>query len=457
MADRSLFGTDGVRGHANSYPMTIEMAMQLGRAAGYVLRNGKRRHRLVIGKDTRLSGYMIESALVAGICAMGVDVQLVGPLPTPGIAFITNSMRADAGVVISASHNPYIDNGIKFFANDGFKLADQLEQRIEALVRDNKLEQFSAAAQDVGKAYRIDDAVGRYVVFLKHSFPPKLDLTGMRIVIDCAHGAAYRVGPAVLEELGADVIALNVSPDGTNINESCGSLHPKAVAEAVKAYRADVGFALDGDADRVVFVDEQGKVVDGDYVLAVCATDLLQRQALAQNTLVATVMSNLGLDQALASAGGRVIKTPVGDRHVVEEMRRGGYNLGGEQSGHMIFLDHNTTGDGMVSALQLLAIMQRQQRPLSELTAIMTPLPQVLVNVRIPQREPIEQVASVQEAVTAAETELGDKGRVLLRYSGTEPLLRIMLEGEDAEQIQKLADHIADAVVASLQGERVEN
>ncbi len=365
--EKKLFGTDGVRGVANIHPMTTEMAMQLGRAAAYVFKDGQRRHRIVIGKDTRLSGYMIENALVAGICSMGVDVLLIGPLPTPGIAFITSSMRADAGVVISASHNAYQDNGIKFFSRDGFKLPDEMELKIEELIFSKKIDSLRPIASEVGKAFRIDDAQGRYIVFLKNAFPRDLDLNGLRIVLDCANGAAYKVAPAVLEELGAEVIPLGVSPNGTNINAGCGSLHPQVIAEAVREHRAHLGIALDGDADRVIFVDEFGNEVDGDHIMAICATDMIERGTLAQNTLVATVMSNMGLDIAMRRAGGKIVKTAVGDRYVVEEMRRCGYNLGGEQSGHMIFLDHNSTGDGIVSALQVLAIMQRSEKPLSQL------------------------------------------------------------------------------------------
>ncbi len=449
---KKLFGTDGVRGVANVYPMTTEMAMQIGRAAAYIFKDGNRRHRLVIGKDTRLSGYMIENALVAGICSMGVDVLQVGPLPTPGIAYITSSMRADAGVVISASHNPFQDNGIKFFFKDGFKLPDEMELKIEELIFSKKIDSLRPIATEVGKAYRIEDAVGRYVVFLKSTFPKDLDLTGMRIVLDCANGAAYKVAPAVLGELGAEVIPLGVKPNGTNINAGCGSLHPEIMSEAVKEHRADLGIALDGDADRVIFVDEFGNSVDGDQIMAICATELIRQKKLKKNTLVATVMSNMGLDIALRKAGGKVIKTAVGDRYVVEEMVKGGYNLGGEQSGHMIFLDHNTTGDGMLSALQLLAIIRRQGKTLSELAEVMIPLPQVLVNVRVAEKQDIMTIPAVAGLVRDVEQKLGDEGRILIRYSGTEPLLRIMLEGQDKYQITGWAKEIAEAVETSIGG-----
>jgi len=421
--------------------------MQLGRASAYIFKSsGPRRHRIVIGKDTRLSGYMLESALVAGICSMGVDVLLVGPLPTPGIANITKSMRADAGVVISASHNAFQDNGIKFFSADGFKLPDDIELKIEKLLDSEKINALRPTATEVGKAFRIDDAGGRYIVYLKNTFPGDLDLTGLKIVLDCANGAAYKVAPAVFEELGAEVITLGVKPNGSNINAGCGSLHPEVISEAVKQHRADIGIALDGDADRVIVCDEFGNEVNGDQIMAICATDMLARKTLKKKTLVATVMSNMGLDIALRKAGGKIIKTAVGDRYVVEEMRKGGYNLGGEQSGHLIFLDHNTTGDGVLAALQLLAVMRRRNKPLSELAEVMIPLPQVLVNVRVRERKDIMTLPGVANAIGAVEQKLGDEGRVLIRYSGTEPLLRIMLEGQDKYEISSWANEIADLV-----------
>ena len=444
---KKLFGTDGVRGVANVYPMTTEMAMQLGRAAAYVFKStSRRRHRIVIGKDTRLSGYMLENALVAGICSMGVDVLLVGPLPTPGIANITSSMRADAGVVISASHNAFQDNGIKFFSADGFKLPDDLELKIEKLIESKKIDALRPTATEVGKAFRIDDAAGRYIVFLKNTFPSDLDLSGLKIVLDCANGAAYKVAPAVFEELGAEVVALGVTPNGTNINAGCGSTHPSVISEAVKQHRADIGIALDGDADRVIVCDEFGNEVDGDHIMAICASDMLKHKLLKKKTLVATVMSNMGLDIALRKAGGKIIKTDVGDRYVVEAMRNGGYNLGGEQSGHMIFLDHNTTGDGIMSALQLLAVMRRSGKPLSELAEIMIPLPQVLVNTRVKEKRDIYSINEVAAAIRNIEQKLGIDGRVLIRYSGTEPLLRVMIEGQDKYEITTWANEICDLV-----------
>jgi len=453
MMAKKLFGTDGVRGIANMHPMTTEIAMQLGRAAAYVFKHDNRRSRIVIGKDTRLSGYMIENALAAGICSMGVDVLLVGPLPTPGIAFITASMRADAGVVISASHNPYQDNGIKFFARDGFKLPDELELQIEDLIFSDRIDSLRPTAEEVGKAFRVDDAIGRYIVFLKNTFPRELDLTGLKIVLDCAHGAAYRVAPAVLEELGAEVFAYGVNPDGTNINAGCGSTHPEVISAAVREHGADLGIALDGDADRCIFVDEHGNEVDGDHIMAICAIDMLKRGALPQNTVVATVMSNMGFDIALRQAGGRVVKTDVGDRYVVEEMRRNGYRFGGEQSGHLVFLDHNTTGDGMLSALQVLSILQQSGKPLSELASVMTALPQVLVNVRVRERCDITELPEVEKLIAEVEKRLGDAGRVLIRYSGTEPLMRIMLEGRDQDEINGMANEIAQ-LVKGLIGEK---
>jgi len=448
---KKLFGTDGVRGVANVYPMTTEMAMQLGRAAAYIFKGGgKRRHRIVIGKDTRLSGYMLENALVAGICSMGVDVLQVGPLPTPGIANITSSMRADAGVVISASHNAFQDNGIKFFSADGFKLPDDLEMKIETLIESKKIDALRPTATEVGKAYRIEDAAGRYIVFLKNTFPQEMDLSGLKIVLDCANGAAYKVAPAVFAELGAEVIPYGVSPNGTNINAGCGSTCPSVISEAVKIHRADIGIALDGDADRVIVCDEFGNEVDGDHIMAICATDMLKRKLLKKKTLVATVMSNMGLDIALRKAGGKIIKTDVGDRYVVEAMRAGGYNLGGEQSGHMIFLDYSTTGDGILSALQLLAVMRREGKTISELAEVMIPLPQVLCNTRVREKVDIYSIGEIAAKIKDVENKLGNDGRVLIRYSGTEPLLRVMIEGQDKYEITSWANEICELVKKNI-------
>lgn len=446
--ERKLFGTDGVRGVANIEPMTTETAMRLGRAVAYLFRRAGHRSKIVIGKDTRLSGYMFEQAMAAGICSMGADVLLCGPLPTPGIAFITSSMRADAGVVISASHNPYQDNGIKIFAADGFKLPDAAEARIEELLTGSELDDARPPASEVGKATRIEDARGRYIVFLKNSFPRHFTLDGFKMVVDCAHGAAYRVAPAVFQELGATVYALGDEPDGRNINDGVGALHPRGIRQAVMDLGANIGIALDGDADRVIFADEHGRITDGDAIMALCARRLLQRGELKQNTLVATVMSNLGLERAIQQLGGRLVRTQVGDRYVVEEMRRGGYNLGGEQSGHLIFLDHMTTGDGIIAALQVLALMIEQGKPLSELAGVMQSYPQVLINVKVQQRQPLDQLPKLQLLRADIEGRLGGDGRVLLRYSGTEPKARVMVEGPDEATITTYANELAAAIVA---------
>jgi len=443
---RKLFGTDGIRGVANVDPMTGELALQLGRAIAYLFREVKGKHRIVVGKDTRLSGYMLETAMASGICSMGADVMLVGPLPTPGIAFITTSMRANAGVVISASHNPYYDNGIKIFSRDGFKLPDEMEHRIEQLILSNNLHSLRPTASEVGKAHRIDDAVGRYIVFLKHTFPNDLTLDGLRIVLDCANGAAYRVAPTVLEELGAEVIPIGVEPNGENINAACGSLHPELMSRLVIDKGADIGMALDGDGDRIVFVDRQGKEVDGDHILAICGLQLLSEGRLKKQTLVTTVMSNMGLEKAIQKAGGKVIRTKVGDRYVVEEMVRGDYNLGGEQSGHTIFLDHNTTCDGILTALQVLAIMKRQERSLDDLAKVMEPFPQVLYNVEVKAKRELSEIPEINQKVKAIEKALGHSGRILIRYSGTEPILRIMVEGEDEARLHKFAQEIVEEV-----------
>jgi len=455
---RRLFGTDGVRGVANVDPMTAEMALQLGRALAHVMRNGPHRHRIVIGKDTRLSGYMLEQAIASGISSMGVDVMLCGPLPTPGIAFITQSMRADAGVVISASHNPYPDNGIKFFSRDGFKLPDEVELQIERLVLGGGEDDAGAVdfralrptATRIGKAKRIDDAKGRYGQFLKGLFPRDLTLDGLTVVVDCAHGAAYQVAPGVFEELGAKVITLSAKPDGTNINDGCGAVHPEAMAKAVRRHGADLGLALDGDADRVILADETGRVVDGDAIMAVVARDLIRQKTLNKKTVVATVMSNVGLERALQPVGGRVVRTAVGDRYVVEEMRRNGYNFGGEQSGHLIFLDHVTTGDGVAAGLNVLAVMLHEGRRLSELARCFEPLPQALVNVVVKQKRPLPELLEVQRAIDAAEKALGAEGRVLVRFSGTENKARVLVEGPDAKRIQGMADGIAGELTKAL-------
>jgi phosphoglucosamine mutase len=442
---RRLFGTDGVRGIANVEPMTSETALRLGRALAHVSKRSPRRHKILIGKDTRLSGYMLEQAMASGICSMGVDVLLVGPLPTPGIAFLTRTLRADAGVVISASHNAFQDNGIKFFSSAGFKLPDELEVEIERLVLSDSIDALRPTATEIGKAFRIDDAVGRYNVFAKNTFPRHLTLDGVTIAIDCGHGAAYKVAPEVLEELGARVIPLGVEPNGENINLDAGALHPQALQQAVRIGGAQVGIALDGDADRCILVDERGDVVDGDEILAILATELHARRQLARETLVATVMSNLGLYTALRERGIQVATTPVGDRYVVEEMVKGGFNLGGEQSGHVVFLDHNTTGDGLVTALAVLTLLVEKGRPLSELRRVMTRFPQVLMNLRVTHKPDVRTLPAVARTIDEAERVLGERGRVLIRYSGTEPLLRVMLEGEREPQIRTLAERIVAA------------
>jgi len=447
---RTLFGTDGIRGVANVHPMTGEMMLQLGRAVAYLIKKGDHRHRVVIGKDTRVSGYMLETALASGLCSMGVDVLLTGPLPTPAIANLTVSMRADAGAVISASHNPYQDNGVKFFSRDGFKLPDSVEAEIEELISDDRLHHLRPTATSVGKAFRIDDAAGRYIVYVKATFPKELTLEGLKVVVDCAHGAAYKVAPAVLEERGAVVVALGVEPDGMNINDRSGALHPEAMCRAVVEHGADLGLALDGDADRLIVADEKGKVVDGDAVMAICGLDLLARGQLVRNTLVATVMSNLGLDQAIGAAGGRVLRAGVGDRYVLEEMRRSGASFGGEQSGHLIFFEHATTGDGTVAALALLRVMVQSGRPASELARCMTVFPQSQRSLKVREKPALDTLPEVRRAIGEAEQRLGAQGRVLVRYSGTEAKVRVLVEGPDQSVIDGLAESIGGALQKAI-------
>jgi phosphoglucosamine mutase len=447
---KRLFGTDGVRGVANQDPMTSELALRIGRAAAHVFRDSARRHRIVIGKDTRLSGYMIESALTSGLCSMGMDVLLVGPVPTPGIAFLTRSLRADAGVVISASHNPYEDNGIKFFGKDGFKLPDEVEKKMEDLIFSGAIDAIRPTASEIGKAFRIDDAIGRYNEFVKSSIPRGMDLSGLHIVVDSANGAAYKIGPRILTELGADIISLYDQPTGMNINQGCGSLHPEVVSRAVVANQAQLGIAFDGDADRIILCDENGNIVDGDAVMAICALKMMKDGRLKQNTLVATVMSNLGLELAMQKAGGRLIRAAVGDRYVMEKMIEGGYNLGGEQSGHIIFLDHNTTGDGIISALQVLAIMKQTGRSLSDLSACMKNYPQVLINVKVRERRDLASIPEVAGRMAEIEKKLDGTGRLLVRYSGTESKVRVMIEGEDQTEIKALAENLAEIIKTKL-------
>jgi phosphoglucosamine mutase len=443
---KKLFGTDGIRGVANIYPMTTEIAMQVGRAIAFQVKHRAKGHRIVIGKDTRLSGYMLENALAAGICSMGVDVLLVGPLPTPGIAFITTSMRADAGVVISASHNPFQDNGIKIFSSDGFKLSDEYEADIEELIFSQKMAALRPVADEVGRARRIEDAKGRYIVFLKNTFPQKFTLDDFHIVLDCAHGATYGVAPHVFEELGAKVTTFGANPDGKNINKDCGALHPQHMAEVVRQTGADIGIALDGDGDRLIVADEKGRIIDGDHVMAICAAEMMKQRKLKKKTLVATVMSNMGLEVAMQKMGGRMVRTKVGDRYVVEEMRKNGYSFGGEQSGHLVFLDHITTGDGNLAALQLLAIMKKQRKPLSELATVMESFPQVLKNVRTSSQIDVHHIPDFAATVHKMEQKLGETGRILVRPSGTESLIRVMIEGQDMPMIQAMAEELCAMV-----------
>ncbi len=443
---RKLFGTDGVRGRANSYPMTAEMALKLGTAAGrYFRREGAGDHRVVIGKDTRLSGYMLENALTAGLTSAGMNVLLLGPVPTPAVGFLTRSMRADLGVMISASHNPHYDNGIKFFGPDGFKLSDAAELEIEALVGGD-----IELTDDIGRAKRIDDAMGRYVEYAKTTFPAGLRLDGLKVVIDCANGAAYKAAPMVLWELGAEVISVGVSPNGKNINDMCGSTYTQTAAEAVVAHGAHMGISLDGDADRVMILDETGKVADGDQIMALMAVAWADAGLLRGNTLVATVMSNLGLERHLAGRGINLLRTGVGDRYVVEAMRAGGFNLGGEQSGHIVMTDYATTGDGLIAGLQFLAEMARTGRPASELVRQFETVPQMLKNVRFAaNKAPLDQ-ASVQKVITANEARIAGKGRILIRKSGTEPLIRVMAECEDAALLAEVVGEIVAAVESAV-------
>jgi phosphoglucosamine mutase len=450
---KKIFGTDGVRGVANVEPVTAETALKLGRAAAHVFTTlnpqahpSGSRPKIVLGKDTRLSGYMLENALVAGITSLGVDVLLIGPLPTPGVAYITRSLRADAGIILSASHNPYQDNGIKFFRHDGYKLDDEVERRIEDLVFSGEIDSIRPTAKKIGRATRIDDALGRYVEFAKASFPRGLSLEKMRIAVDVANGAGYKSTPSVLQELGAEVIVAHNQPNGTNINAGCGSTHPEEIQRVVRQSKALVGISNDGDADRVLLCDEQGELVDGDEILAIASVDLLARNQLAQNTLIATVMSNFGLEETLAAHGGKVIRTKVGDRYVIEEMVRRDLNLGGEQSGHLIFRDFTTTGDGIISALQILRIMKTTGRPLSELKKCLSKYPQAQRNLMVKEKPPFDELPEITKLLRETENELNGKGRVLLRYSGTEPKIRLLIEGREQSQIDRQANRIADAI-----------
>jgi len=450
---KKIFGTDGVRGTANIEPVTAETALKLGRAAAHVFKNlhaqarDRGKHRIVIGKDTRLSGYMLENAISSGILSMGVDVLFIGPLPTPGVAYATRSLRADAGIVITASHNPYDDNGIKFFRADGYKLDESIEGRIEELVFSGEIETIRPTASEVGKAVRIDDALGRYIEYAKASIPRTLTLEGLRIVIDCAHGAAYKSTPCVLRELGAEIFVSGNQPDGMNINRDCGSMYPQNICGKVRELRADLGISHDGDADRVLLCDETGSLIDGDDIMMIAGLDMLAQGSLAKKTLVTTVMSNAGLDAAFKQAGGQVVRTKVGDKHVIDEMLRGGFNFGGEQSGHLIFGDYSTTGDGLVAVLQILRIMKNRNQLLSKLSHCWTRFPQLVSNVRVREKKAFEQLDGVSQLVAEAEAKVTPEGgRVLLRYSGTEPKARLLIEGRDRAVLQHWSKKICDAI-----------
>jgi phosphoglucosamine mutase len=453
MTKQKIFGTDGVRGTANIEPVTAETALKLGRAAAHVFKNvaphsrGREKHKIVIGKDTRLSGYMLENAISAGVLSMGVDVLFIGPLPTPGVAYVTRSLRADAGIVITASHNPYDDNGIKFFRADGYKLDDKIEDQIEHLVFSGEIETIRPTASEIGKAVRIDDALGRYIEYAKASFPRRMTLDGVRVVVDCGNGAAYKATPCVLRELGAEVIVYGNQPNGTNINKECGSMHPEAMCAKVREHEADMGIAHDGDADRVLLCDETGALIDGDDIMVMASLDMIASGTLARNTLVSTVMSNAGVDAAIHAAGGRVIRTAVGDKNVIDEMLREDYNFGGEQSGHLIFRDYSSTGDGLVAALQILKIMQAGKTKLSELKRCWTRYPQLVTNVRVREKRPFAELDGVNRLVEQAEAAVKpDGGRVLLRYSGTEPKARLLIEGRDVVVIEQWSQRICDAL-----------
>lgn len=439
-----LFGTDGIRGRANAYPMSPELVLRLGQALGLYFKKHYENPRILIGKDTRKSGYMLEQALSSGICSVGVDTFFLGPLPTPGIAYLTRGMRANAGIVISASHNAYFDNGIKIFSADGYKLPDEVECKLESLVFDSTLNAHLPTGKAIGTTQRIDDAIGQYAVFLKEQFPKHLTLEGVRIVLDCANGAAYKVAPKVFEELGAEVFLIGANPDGTNINEDCGAVYPKRLIKKVKLYKADLGIAVDGDADRVVVVDEKGELLDGDEVMAICGIHYMEQKRLNGNALVATIMSNMGLDIAMSRHGGKVVRTQVGDRYVVEEMRKNNYNLGGEQSGHMIFRDCSTTGDGILAALSLLEILIEKGQSLHSLKKCMERLPQVLKSIVVDKKVPLPQLPDLTALINQMEQSLGKEGRVLFRYSGTEKKARIMIEGSDRDQIESMVEELAE-------------
>jgi phosphoglucosamine mutase len=452
---KKLFGTDGIRGKANEYPISIELVTKLGQAIGYYFKGAHQQPRVLIGKDTRRSGYMLEQALSAGICSVGCDAYVLGPLPTPGIAYLTRGMRATAGIVISASHNPFSDNGIKIFSANGYKLPDDIEEKIESLIESNLMVDHLPTGAKIGRARRVEDAIGQYAVYLKEQFPKHLTLDGLRIILDCANGAAYKVAPKVFTELGAECFLIGVSPDGTNINDQCGALHPGKMAEQVKLYKADIGLAFDGDADRLVIVDDTGAIVDGDEILAICGTRMMKKGKLKKNTVVSTIMSNMGLDIAMDRVGAKVVRTKVGDRYVMEEMLKGDFNLGGEQSGHLIFRDSATTGDGILAALHMLEIMIEEGKKVSELKKCLERLPQVLKNVHVKEKIPLEKLPALQESIQKKEQKLGKGGRILFRYSGTESVVRIMVEGPSIDLIDKLADELCaetQTAMATFQG-----
>ncbi len=444
---RKIFGTDGIRGVPNKEPLTMENVLELGRAVGYMFKDGnKHKGKILIGRDTRSSGYMIQLALGAGISSMGVDVVFVGALPTPAIAFLAKDMRADAGVIISASHNPYTDNGIKIFNKDGFKLNDEIENKIETLMFSDKLKNSYAPPEKLGIVRDLEDAKSRYIVFAKESFPQDLSLNGVKIVLDCANGAAYEVGPVIFKELGADLILVGNTPDGVNINDNCGAMHPQGIVDLVKQHKADMGITLDGDADRVILVDEKGNIVDGDVIMAMIAIQLKSVNELKKNTVVVTPMSNFGFGISMREHDITLVEASVGDRYVVEKMRDCGYNFGGEQSGHVIFLDHTTTGDGIIAGLQVLSMMVKSGKPLSELSRVMKKYPQVLKNTKVEKKTPFEKMSGFSNKLEEIQKQLGTKGRVFVRYSGTEPIARVMIEGEDQSSINKYADELISII-----------
>lgn len=444
---RKYFGTDGVRGRANEYPLTAEFALKLGRAAAGIFKNDDTHRKIIIGKDTRLSGYMFENALVSGVCSAGIDAVMVGVIPTPAVAFLTRAMRADAGIVISASHNIYYDNGIKFFDSNGFKLADAREKEIERMI---DADEPALDIDSIGKASRIE-GIGRYVEFVKNTFPKRVDLRGLKIVVDCANGASYKVAPLALRELGAEIILLNAEPNGRNINDNCGAVHPESMARSVVENGADLGIAFDGDADRVVFADEHGNIIDGDRIMGICALDMLEMGILKHNTIVATVMSNLGFEHSMNKKGIKLIRSQVGDRYVMEDMIKSGCNIGGEQSGHLIFSDFNTTGDGLISAMQVLGVIVKKGKKLSELAKFIETYPQILKNIKVEKKVPLENLEKTSRLIEDIEKKLSANGRVLVRYSGTENKLRVMLEGKNEDTISQYADDIIASAVSEIE------